>query len=201
MKLPDAHIEEIRQCSGQEDAAKMQTAGLMSDFWLEYGRAIEDNGKDRKWYIESVCASVGMSHASGYNRVRVGDNIIQRGLHLEHDIISFGAWLALLRNAPKDEGGLVDKNELDKRLEWYYEETDKHGGQPPSVRDIESRYKKNGEKPEWERYWKAMVRNAEKLWELSREPLTFCPDRLIGAVLSVLNARDKEEQNGKSEGN
>jgi hypothetical protein len=190
MKLPDEFIEMVRQYSGQEDSAKMATAKLLSDFWLEYGRAIEHEGKDKRWYIESVCASVGMSPASGYNRVRVGTNIIQRNYHTDNESISFGHWLALLRNSPKVDG-LVETDELNKRLEWYYAEMDKHGGQPPSVRDIENHYKKNGKKPEWELYWKRIVKAAEKLWDLHQDPQGVVPDGLIGTIISILDKEDK----------
>ena len=179
LKLPEELIEIVRHYAEREDGAKMETAKVLSEFWQEYGRAIEHEGKNRKWYIENLCAQVGLSPSSGYNRLRVGDNIIQRGFAKEHSNITFGHWLALLRNAKKSEEGLVDCGEINKRLQWFYSEFDKYGS-PPSVRDIGNHYKKNGDRPEWELYWKAIVRNAKKL-----QPLTLTDGGEISALYNI----------------
>ena len=168
MKLPDSFIEVIRQYAGAEDSAKMNTAQLMSEFWLEYGTAIEHQDKDKKWFIESTAAQVSMSPSSMYNRLRVGDNWIARGYYKRHDDISFGAALSLLRNA-ETKDGLVEKEVLDKRVEWYYSIFDKYGA-PPSVRDIDKEYKKNGHLKEWEVLWGKLVRLAKQLRKLDETP-------------------------------
>jgi hypothetical protein len=170
MKLPESFIDEVLQYAGAEDSAKMNTAKLMSDFWLEFGKAIEENGKGRHWFVEATAAQVGMSPSSMYNRLMVGDNWIARGYYKACDDITFGAALALLRNAERKDG-LVPVEILDKRLEWYYAEFDKHGA-PPSVRDIENYYKRNGDHKEWEVYWNSLVRNSKKLVGVKDTPIS-----------------------------
>ena len=80
----------------------------------------------------------------------------------------------------------MDREVLNKRLEWYYNEMDNHGGQPPSVRDITKHFKKNGDKPEWEVYWNAIVRNARKLAELD------IVEDIRQIVKSILYYREEE---------
>jgi len=168
IKLPDELIEVIRQYSGQEDSAKMQTAKVIAEYWDEAGGIIANHmnvpeGKAHRWFIESVSAQVGIHHASLYNRMRVGRNIVLRGYNTKHPELSFGAWLELLRNAP-EEAGLVDDEVLDNRIEWMYNELDEKGSLP-STRTIKEHFRKNGKHPEWKEYWNAMVRNAKKFLE------------------------------------
>ena len=175
LTLPEEFVEKVRQYSGAEDSAKMATAGLVTEYWLETGEAIttyrkESKSRSHRWYIESVAASVGMSPSSMYNRARVGQNVILRGLHEgENANLSFGHWLALLRNVKKVDG-VVPEDELYKRIEWVQKETNKFFGQVPSVRDIEKHYKQNGEKEEWELCWNNITRNAKKLKQMDGTP-------------------------------
>lgn len=175
MKIADVIIDRISQLADVEGDAKMATAKEMLVIWNEtkyaYADALaKEKGwekpnlkKTRTWFIESVCASVTtISHKSGYNRMRVADNVISRGYHKKHEVISFSAWLYLLQNLAKGKDGLIPKDKIQERLDWYYSEFDEFG-KPPSTRDIENHYRKNGDVPEHELCLKAMKRNAEKL--------------------------------------
>ena len=88
---------------------------------------------------------------------------------MENEVVTFSAWLCLMRNAQKEKG-LVPYELMVERIDWYYSEADKHGGQFPSTRDITEHYKKNGVKKEWEQLWKSVVRLAKKLKELDDTP-------------------------------
>lgn len=173
MKLPEEFIEIIRQYSEQEDDAKMLTAKVIAEYWLETGKAIAHHRKEseksaHRWFIEATAAEVGMHHSSLYNRSRVGRNIILRGYSDKHPDIGFGAWLELLRNAPEDDG-LVPESELAERLIIYYNIFDQYG-KPPSVRDIKKIFVKNGDKKEWEQYWSIVEKNCGRLLKLEDTP-------------------------------
>lgn len=193
LKLSDEIIDRISNCSDGESGAKMRTAKEMLIIWDEckHGYAAElaiqdgtepDLDKTRTWYIESVCANVStIAHTSGYNRMRVADNIISRGYDTEHDVISFSVWLFLLRNLKKGDDGLVARDKIQERIDWYYEEFDEWG-KPPSTRDIEKHVKKNGDKQEWELLWANIVRNAKKLSELDNQSAI---EKQVEGVISI----------------
>ena len=167
--LPDEIVEYIRQFSWSEDKAKFETAGAIVNVLDEYSSVVANHLKcdidaANKKLIEKIAASVGMHHTSIYNRARVGRNVVARNLHVEHDILSFGAWLELLRNAP-EENGLVSEETLAGRLEWVYNEVEKFGSLP-GTRSIREHFRQNGKHPEWEEYWEAMIRNARKFLEV-----------------------------------
>ncbi len=193
--LSEDFIEKVRQYSGAEDSAKMATAGLMAEYWLETGDAIADYRKESKdkshrWYIESVSASVGMSPSSMYNRSRVGHNVILRGLHEgENSNLSFGHWLAILRNVKKVDG-LVPMDELCKRIEWVQKQADKFSGQVPSVRDIDREYRKNGHLTEEAIHWKAIVRNAKGIEKIGH----YDDARIMMLVIEIIRL-NKEMKN------
>ena len=198
LKLSDEIIDRISNCSDGESDAKMRTTREMFIIWEEckHGYAAElatqegwdepDMGKTRTWYIESVCANVStIAHTSGYNRMRVADNIISRGYDKEHEVISFSVWLFLLRNLKKGERGLVPIDKIQERIDWYYEEFDEWG-KPPSTRDIENYVKKNGESKEWEQCWKNIIRNARKLLGMKEVPKDIM--KLSEQVVSIADA-------------
>lgn len=192
LKLSDEIINRISNCADGESGAKMETAREMLIIWEEtkHGFAAElaiqegtepDLGRTRTWFVESVCANVStIAHTSGYNRMRVADNIISRGYDKKYDIISFSVWLFLLRNLKKVDG-LVPRDSIQERIDWYYEEFDEWG-KPPSTRDIEKHVKKNGDKQEWELLWINITRNAKKMAECDIENM---PAKVFDIVQSI----------------
>lgn len=166
--LPDELVEYIRQFSWTEDRAKFDTSEAIVNVLDEYAAVVAnhlscDIDAANKKLIEKIAAAVGMHHSSIYNRARIGRNVVARNYHVEHDVLSFGAWLELLRNAPEKDG-IVEAEVLDKRLEWVYNELDDKGSLP-GTRTIRNHFRQNGAHPEWEEYWGAIVRNAKKLQE------------------------------------
>jgi len=162
-RLADDYIEGLRQRTDAEGDTKMETAEFASAYWTNHSKAIIENGKGYKWFVESSAASVGLRPRSMYGRMRVGLNVIQRGLHKgENSNLTHGHWACLLLNTEKKDG-LIPLEVIQERLEWLHKETDKYFGQVPSTRDIADHYRKNGEIPEHELCLKAMKRNAEKL--------------------------------------
>ena len=188
VKLSEEFVEEYRQTVGTEDDSKMLTAKKLTDYWEEVGDAYAhelgvSKKKAHRKFIESLAGEISSVNVSSlYNRSRVGRNIINRGLDIENPIISFQTWLALMRNIQKGDDGLIPLESLSERLGWYYNEMDNHHGKPPSIRDIDNHYRKNGATPEWEVYWKRIVRNAKRLWDI--------PD-LTDVPLEVLTITDK----------
>ena len=198
--LPDDYIDGLIQRSGVEDVSKFDTAEYLVLKWEEYGEAItanlaDENGWDtmdydtaHRWFIEASAGESGMHHSSVYNRDRVGRNWVLRGYHDKHEDICFGAVLELLRNAP-EEDGLVLESELSERLVWYYNIFDKYG-KPPSTREIRRQYTKNGEKKPWEICWSAMLRNAKELLKLEDVPILVLnqAEAVAGLDLSTVDA-------------
>ena len=192
MKLPESIIDRISQCADGESDAKMQTTREMIIIWDECKHALAselakenksepDLAKTKTWYVESVCASVAnIAPSSGYNRMRVGENVVLRGYDREHETISFAVWLYLLRNLKKVDG-LIPREDIDKRLDWYYSEFDEWG-KPPSVRDIENHVKKNGDTPEDMIYWKRIVNNANQMAKINK----YSDARIMMLVIEII---------------
>jgi hypothetical protein len=197
LKLPEELVEMVRQYSGAEDSAKMKTSRLIAEFWQEGGEAIAHHLKiteksAHKKFIESLAGSVKVSPSSLYNRSRVGRNVVMRGYSGKHDIFTFGQWLSLLRNLPSEKG-LVSDEDLTERIEWMYTEAENHGGEFPSVRDIESHSKQNGHKPEDQIYWKRIVTNARKMVALN----DYSDARQMAIVIEVDRLQQEIEQEDK----
>jgi len=185
MKLPDVIIDRMTQRAEDESASKMATTREMGIIWDECKFALaselakenkwnEPNmGKTRTWYIESMCASVAkLAHKSGYNRMRVWDQVLSRKLDVKFDegeVLSFTDYLYLLQNLKKDKRGLIPEEKIKERTDWYFAELEKYG-KPPGTRDIEKHVKKNGAQPEWKILWRSIVRLAKKLKKLDDTP-------------------------------
>jgi len=172
LNLPESFVEKLRQYSGTEDDAKMATAKLVYEFWEEGKLAITAHldipeKQAHKKYIESISASVKSSVSAMYTHSRIGRNVISRGLHLEHDVFSYGQWESLLRNIKKEKG-IIPLSELSKRIDWMYDTAEKFAGEFPSTRDINDYYKKNGLKDAWELCKEAIIRNAKKYMKLEK---------------------------------
>lgn len=175
MKLPDELIEDIRPYVEYEGAAKMQLCRKLGEVWGKYGEPItynyaDENGLDepseekaRAWFLASLAGNLAnVSYSTLANRMRVYRNVIGRGYEVENEAVSYSVWMLLLRNLPEKDG-IVEPGELNKRLDWYYDEG------MPTTRTIEDYVKNNGRDPEWTSYWKAIVRNAKKL-EVVQQP-------------------------------
>jgi len=198
LKLPDAFVEMLRQLVSDEDASIFTTCEFMADSWDEFGPAITDyladqyawsdaekTRKAHSWFIESASAHVGMHPTSMYDRMRVGRNIIQRGLHVgDHDNLTFGHWCALMRNAPKDGEELISIDIISERLEWVDEQTDVNQGQPPSVRDIQKEFRQRGDKPEWLLHWNSVERNLNNLLDSENVPMKV--KNLVDHILNLI---------------
>lgn len=216
LKLSDEIIQRISNCSDGESDAKMLTTREMLIVWGEckLGYAAElaiqegwdepDLDKTRTWYIESVCANVStIAHSSGYNRMRVGENVCARGYDVEHGVISFSVWLFLLRNLKKGKDGLVPKDKLQERIDWYYEEFDEFG-KPPSTRDIEKHVKKNGEHPAWWLDYRTMINKAKNIPLVALRNQEDVPEIVNKLVMYILDIHDNNykiyrgEQNDSS---
>ena len=173
--IPDEIVEYMRQFSEQEDKVKFQTAGALIEVWEEYGQAIAhhmgiDLDAAHRQFIEKLSAQVGIHHSTLYSRARVGRNWVAKGYHNEHDAISYGVALELMRNI-KSKDGVVDEEELAERIDWWYNELEQHGS-PPGTRTVRNYYKKNGEKKEWEQYWEIIVRNCKEILKLEDVPIS-----------------------------
>ena len=184
MKLPESFIEELRALVSSEDANKFKTCEFVSNAWEELGEIItlerakeegwkegEAKGKAHRWFLASIAAHVGLGYQTMNNRQRVGDNVIKRGyLGGENESISYQGWVSLLTNAEKNEDGLILREVLEDRIAWYQETADNNQGQPPSVLDIQNKYRKNGEDPEWLLVWKRIIRIAKNLLKIEKIP-------------------------------
>ena len=182
--LSEQMVDRIRACVEKEDNDKFATCWETHVLWAEIGIAYinywrekegwkeqEAKGRAHRKFLSSLAANVGLGYQSMLNRQRVGDSVIARGyLGGENELISYQKWVCLHVNAEKGRGGLILESVLDERLEWFHEETDKFGGQPPSVLDIQNKYRKNGLDPEWKLIWKRIVRQAKKLKKLDNTP-------------------------------
>ena len=185
MKLPDVIIERIMQRAEDESDSKMATTREMGIIWDEIKYAIaaelakengwdEPNmGKTRNWYIESVCASVAkIAHKSGYNRMRVWEQVLSRKLDVKYDegeVLGFSDYLYLLQNLKKDKRGLIPEEKIKERIDWYFAVFEEHG-KPPGTRDIEKHSQVNGERPEWLLSWRSILRIAKKILKMEDVP-------------------------------
>ena len=169
MKLPDKLIETIRQATDNENASKMYTVVVLGEQWNKYKEAITlnyadeegldkpDEGKARGAFLRSLAGNLAdTSYPTLANRMSVFRNVVDRGLYQGNEVISAPVWMYLMRNL-KREDGLVELDDLNKRLNWYYE------NDMPTTRTIEDYVRDNGHDPEWKVLWKRIVRNAEKL--------------------------------------
>jgi len=208
MKLPDVIIERLIQRADDESDAKMETTREMGIIWDEVKFAIaaelaEENNWDepdmaatRTWYIESVCASVAkIAHSSGYNRMRVWDQVLARGFDKKYDpqqeFFSFSDYLFLLRNLKKGDDGLIPEEKFKERVDWYFKETDEFG-KPPGTRDIVHHAKHNGDYKEWEQSWKSVIRIAKKIVKMED-----VPNKLQVVIKYVLSFADVDFTGGK----
>ena len=194
MRLPDDLINEMLQYAGEESSAQFKSAAVLVKGWDTYGQAIifnyadehgldqPDEGKAHNWYIEALAASVQMGVSTAYNHMRVGRNWLMRGYDVIHDVISYSEVIELMRNT--GHRGLIPDDILDSRIEWYYDVTEKFG-KPPSPRDIQKHYKKNGSKKEWELLWANIVRNAREMKSIEH------PNLYDGALGTIIALEDK----------
>ena len=206
MRLPDEIIERLIQRADDESTSKIATTREMGIIWeeLKYGLGHElakendwdepQMDKTRTWYIESVCASVAkIAHKSGYNRMRVWDQVLSRKLDQKYDeggVLSFSDYLFLLQNLKKDKRGLVPEEKIKERIDWYFDEFEKYG-KPPGTRDIEKHSKKNGEKEEWELLLEKIIKIAKQLVKIEDVPKKL---RLI--IESLLSSADVDFTGG-----
>ena len=193
INLPEDFVEMLRQYSSSEDSAKMATARLVYEFWEEGKLAITEHlripeKQAHRKYIESIAGSVKASVSAMYTHSRIGRNVISRGLHLEHDVFSYGQWESLLRNIEKEKG-LVDVDALSKRIEWMYTEADNHSGELPSTRDINDYYKKNGDKTEEQIHWRTIVNKAKKIEKIGH----YEDARIMTVVITIINLEKQIE--------
>jgi len=176
-RLPDQYLDALRQVVSDEDNSIFATCKFMADSWVELSLVLikskaEEEGwteqeaprKTHAWFIETCAAECGMHPTSMYDRMRVGRNVVHRNYHLgKWSNLAYGHWCALMRNIEQDEQGIIPEAVLLDRLDWVSQVADENQGQPPSVRDIQSQFRQNGEKKEWELYWNAVVRNAKQI--------------------------------------
>jgi len=182
--IPEQARDRIRACVEREDNDKFKTCWEVHVLWTELKHGIiankmksegwlvkEAEGKSHRWFLSSLAADAGLGYQSMLNRERVGSSVMARGYHGgENENISYQKWVCLHVNAEKGPDGLIQKEILEDRIEWYQKTADENFGQPPSVLDIQNRYRKNGKDPEWVIIWKSIVRKAKKLKELDATP-------------------------------
>ena len=182
--IPDEARDRIRACVGSEDNMKFKTCWEVHVLWYEFGPGIihykmneerwkpkEARGKAHTWFLASLAADAGLGSQSMRNREKVGSSIMARGYHGgENESISYQKWVCLQVNAEKGLDGLILREVLEDRIAWYHSVADDNFGQPPSVLDIQNRYRKNGKDPEWLLLWKKVARLAKKLKELADTP-------------------------------
>lgn len=171
--IPEQFVEELRGCVALEDTTIFETCRKMHEGWIELGQGIayernEDIRSAHKFFIESCASEVNMHPTSMYDRERVGSNIMARGLLEEN--MSYSVCTALLRNTSRDENGMIPEEEVKQRIEWYQDEAVKFHGKPPSPRDIQDHFRRNGDQKEWEVLWQAIVRNAKQIRETEDAP-------------------------------
>jgi len=197
--IPESARDEIRACVEKEDSDKFATCEKVSVLWAELGRGIiaekikmegwspkEAEGRAHKWFLSSLAADAGLGYQSMLNRQLVGDSWIARGyLGGENENFSYQKIVALHANADRGDDGLVPTDVLEERIEWFYKITDDNAGQPPSVLDIQKHFRKNGVHPEWEQYWKVIVRSARKMKEVEH------PNVYDGALDTIIALEDK----------
>ena len=205
--VPEQAYDEVRACIAKEDNDKFATCRTISQWWSELGTGIiyekgkeegwtaqEAKGKAHKWFLSSFAANGGLGYQSMLNRQKVGDNIIYRGyLGGENENISYQSWVYMLMNAEKGSDGLVLQDVLEDRIAWFQETADNNEGQPPSVQDVQNKFQKEGEDPEWLLLWKRIIRVARKLMKLEDTP------RALQAIIkSLLSSADVDYIDGQT---
>ena len=182
--LSEDVVDRVIALVGREDEQKFATSKEVSDIWLELGEGIiermakkegwsdkEAEGRAHRKFLSSLAAHVGLGYQTMLNRQKIGDSVIARGyLGGANEDVSYSKWVCLHANAEKGEDGLILKEVLDKRLEWFHTTADKFGGQPPSVLDIQKEFRQNGKDAEWLVLWNQLVRTAKKLKKLDETP-------------------------------
>ena len=185
--IPEEARDKIRACVGSEDAMKFKTCWEVHALWYEFGPGIihhkmneegwkprEARGKAHRWFLSSLAADAGLGYQSMLNRERVGSSVMARGYHGgENENISYQGWVYLLQNAEKGLDGLIKKEILEERIAWVHEIADNNSGNPPSVLDIQKKYQKDGEKPEWELLAKKLYNVAKKMKQVDDTPNTW----------------------------
>ena len=182
--IPEQAVDELRACVEREDTDKFATCKKVSELWAELGPGIiyekgkeegwlpqEAKGKAHRWFLSSLAADIGLGYQSMLNRQRVGDSIIAKGyLGGENENISYQKWVCLQANAEKGDDGLISREVLEDRIAWYQETADNNMGQPPSVQDVQNKFQKEGQDPEWLLLWKRIIRIAKKMLKLEDIP-------------------------------
>ena len=178
VKLPEQFIEECRAYVAQGDQAFITFAMYLADAWEEMGEAFTNKatkaeGWDRdhkrrghRLWVNQIAAQVGNGEQTIYDYLRIGRNIGRRGLWGgENEAFTSGHWLAMLRNAEKDDTDMVSLEVIKERLEWAHEVIVEKDA-PPSVRDMNKHFRQNGARKEWELCWKNIERNAKQITEI-----------------------------------
>ena len=181
--ITESYYDELQAMLASVDEYAFGVCQFLTDYWDEMGLAItkeqqkknrwtdvEAEGRAHRWWLASSAAKVGSSENALYKYKRIGDNILARGYRDGNENLTIDHWSYLMSNTEKDDTGLIPPEVIEERLAWLHDETDKHSGQPPSTRDIKAYFQKNGDRPEWEQYWKAIVRNARKMLETNATP-------------------------------
>ena len=185
--IPDEARDRIRACVGSEDTMKFKTCWEVHVLWFEFGPGIihekskeegwkpkEARGKAHRWFLSSLAADAGLGYQSMLNRERVGSSVMARGYHGgENENISYQKWVCLHVNADKGLDGLMLKEILEDRIEWFQQEALKFGGQPPSVEDVKNKYQKDGEIAEWKLLAKKLYNVAKKMKQVADTPNTW----------------------------
>jgi len=198
--IPESAVDRIIACVAREDNDKFDTCREVHVLWAEIGIGYTNywakkegwkegmaEGRAHRKFLSSLAAGVGLGYQSMLNRQRVGDSVIARGyLGGENEAVSYQAWVNLHANAEKGRDGLILEAVLDERLEWFHKEADEHGGQPPSVLDIQNQYKKNGEIAEWLLSWRSILRIAKKIVKM--EDVPFALMEIVKFILSYVDA-------------
>ena len=178
VKLPEQFIEECRGYVSQADRHFMAFAMYLADSWEEMGQAFtaeatQAKGWDRdhsrrghRLWVNQIAAQIGNGEQTIYDYLRIGRNIGKRGLYGgENEAFTVGHWLALLRNAEKDETDMVSLSVIKERLEWAHEIIIEKDA-PPSVRDMNKKFREEGVRKEWELCWRNIVRNAKQIMNI-----------------------------------
>ena len=205
--IPEDARDRIRACVGSEDEMKFRTSIETHNLWAELGTGIiyekgkaegwsakEAPGRARKWFLSSLAADAGLSYQSMLNRLKVGDNVYDRGyLGGENENVQYQSWVYMLMNAERGDDGLVLREVLEDRIAWFQETADDNAGQRPSVQDVQNKFQKEGEDPEWLLLWKRIIRVARKLMKLEDTPKA-----LQAIIKSLLSSADVDYIDGQT---
>lgn len=208
VKLPDRFIEECRAYVASGDNNFRSFAVYLADAWEEMGEAFTheatkaegwDRDQDRRGHrlwVNQIAAHVGLGEQSVYDYKRIGINIIKRGLWGgENENLTSQHWLAILRNAEKDDTDKIALSVIEERLAWVHQIADANQGQPPSVRDMNKQFRQNGEKKEWELCWKNIRNNAKAITEING----LVPEYLMKIAEWLLSIVDVASTGGTSQ--